>query len=248
MRYFLIFFCIIGGLSAETGNHRIYSFSKAKKILYSEVFNSPDLKKTIYCNCSYKDLHHVDLKSCGYVPRKNKKRAARIEAEHVVPAHAFGQSFPEWRKGSPKCVNGKGKSFKGRRCARKVNRDFRRMEADLYNLFPAVGEVNGDRSNYSMAVIAGEARAYGKCDVEIENRKIEPRPEIRGDIARVYMYMEKNYPGHGIISKKNRNLFDVWDKKDPVDRAECERVGRIERIQGNRNSVVLERCEKLNLK
>ena len=102
------------------------------------------------------------------------KRAQRIEWEHVVPAHAFGQSFKEWREGHPDCVTQSGKAYKGRKCASKVNIEYRRMEADMHNLFPAIGEVNGDRSNYSMAILPGEPRLYGKCDVEISSRKIEP--------------------------------------------------------------------------
>ncbi len=101
---------------------------------------------------------------------------------------------------------------------------FRYMESDLYNLVPAVGEINGLRSNYSFAMIPGEKRAFGKCDMEIEGRKAEPPPGKRGDIARTYFYMGWAYPGHGIISKKNRKLFEAWDKGDPVDEWECERL------------------------
>ena len=72
----------------------------------------------------------------------------------------------------------------------------------MYNLYPAIGEVNGRRSNYSMAIIEGEKREFGKCDVEIKNKKVEPRESIRGEIARTYMYMDSAYPGRGIISKK----------------------------------------------
>jgi deoxyribonuclease I len=53
--------------------------------------------------------------------------------------------------------------------------------------------VNGLRSNYSMAMIEGEQRQFGACDAEIAERKIEPRPEIRGDIARIYLYMGSHY-------------------------------------------------------
>jgi deoxyribonuclease-1 len=107
------------------------------------------------------------------------------------------------------------------------------MEADLYNLQPAIGEVNHLRRNYLMAMIAGEARAFGRCDLEIKDRKIEPRPEIRGDIARTYFYMNTAYPGRGIVSEKNQKLFEAWDKEDPVDDWERERVRRIEQLQGN---------------
>jgi len=89
------------------------------------------------------------------------------------------------------------------------------MEADLYNLVPAVGEVNARRSNFSMAMIPGEPRVFGRCDLEIENRKMEPRPEIRGDVARIYLYLDAAYPGHGIISRENRMLFAAWNKSDP---------------------------------
>ena len=71
---------------------------------------------------------------------------------------------------------------------------------------------------------------------------MEPREEIRGEIARTYMYMDSVYSGRGIISKKNRKLFESWDQSDPVDEWECERSKRIEKIQGNRNEVVMGRC------
>jgi deoxyribonuclease I len=231
-------------LAAEKGNTKIQSFSKAKKIL-TKIYQNH--RVTFYCGCDYKKKN-VDHSSCGYKPKrpfyksgKKNKRAYRIEWEHVVPAHAFGQSFKEWRVGDPKC-GGK----KGRKCARK-NRQFRLMEADLYNLVPAIGEVNGNRSNYSMAMIPGEVREFGSCDVEIKGRKVEPRPKVRGDVARIYMYMDSVYPGRGVISRKNRKLFAAWDKADPVDAWECERANMIQKVQGNENLFVKKRCEKAQL-
>lgn len=50
------------------------------------------------------------------------------------------------------------------------------MEADLYNLQPAIGEVNDQRKNFSMSMIPGEKQEFGNCDVEIEDGKIESRP------------------------------------------------------------------------
>ncbi len=35
------------------------------------------------------------------------------------------------------------------------------MEADLHNLVPAVGEINGDRSNYRFGMISGERYRCG---------------------------------------------------------------------------------------
>ena len=219
-------------------NTQITSFSKSKKLLRKLYKDNP---VTLYCGCSYKGKK-PNLSSCGYIPKKNNKRANRIEWEHVVPVHVFGQSFSEWRDGHPKCVLENGTKFKGRKCTEKVSEEYRRMQAEMFNLYPAIGELNGRRSNYSMAIIKGEKREFGKCDVEIKNKKVEPRESIRGEIARTYIYMDSVYPGRGIISKKNRKLFDAWNKSDPVDQWECERARRIERIQGNRNEVVLENC------
>jgi deoxyribonuclease I len=86
-----------------------------------------------------------------------------------------------------------------------------------------------------MAMIDGEARRLGSCDLEIEDRKVEPRPDIRGDIARTYFYMDAAYSGRGVVSEKSRKLFEAWDREDPVDAWERERVRRIERLQGNTN-------------
>ena len=53
------------------------------------------------------------------------------------------------------------------------------------------------------------------------------------------MYMDKAYPGKGIISQSNQKLFEAWDKLDPVDDWERERARRIEAVQGNRNPFIL---------
>ncbi len=211
-------------------NTTITSFNKAKKLLLNEVYRDQD--KTFYCGSTFNSKKQV-THTGGYQPRKESKRAYRLEWEHVVPAHAFGQSFPEWRDGHPDCVNKKGKSFKGRKCASKVNMDYRYMQADMHNLVPAIGEVNGLRSNYSFAMILGEKREFGSCDMEIQNKKAEPPPEVRGDIARTYFYMDAAYPGRGIISGKNSKLFEAWDKEDPVDAW----------VQGNENPYVEQVCQ-----
>jgi deoxyribonuclease I len=242
--FVILMFVFIGStlFAPEMGNTRINSFGKVKKILRKLYQNH---RITFYCGCTYD--REVNHSSCGYKPKrpltkkgKKNKRAFRIEWEHVVPAHAFGKSFKEWQIGDPKC-GGK----KGRKCARK-NKLFARMEADLYNLVPAIGEVNSNRSNYSMADIPGEEREYGSCDVEIKGRKVEPRPAVRGNIARTYLYMDWAYPGRGIISAHERKFFETWDKADPVDDWECERARLIEKVQGNANLFVKRSCRDFN--
>ena len=70
-----------------------------------------------------------------------------------------------------------------------MNKKYKRMQADMYNLYPAIGEVNGRRSNYTMVIIEGEKRAFGQFDVEIMSRKVEPKESIRGEIVRTCIWI-----------------------------------------------------------
>jgi deoxyribonuclease-1 len=221
---------------ARRGNTKLESFSGAKRELMKIHGDRP---RTLYCGCGFDVNKSIDLRECGYRIRKNEDRAARVEFEHVVPASDFGNQLDAWTKGHPKCVRSGGKKYKGRRCAEKASREFELMQADMHNLQPAVGEVNGDRLNYVMAELEGEPREYGKCDVEIRDQKIEPRPSVRGDIARAYFYMDWAYPQYRIIpDPKTRAMFERWAEDDPVDSWERKRARRIAEAQGNTNPFV----------
>ncbi|WIX33312.1 endonuclease [Salinicola sp. JS01] len=200
------------------------SFSAAKRLAESEVYVDQD--RTFYCDCAFDFDTGPDLASCGYQIRKQPKRAARIEWEHVMPAYDFGRQRQCWQEG-------------GRRHCRANDPVFRQAEADLVNLVPSVGEVNGDRSNmrYGMATSA-DAYQYGQCPAKVDfpERTFEPPAAVRGDIARTYWYMRDTY---GIqIGRQQQQLFQAWAKADPVSAWERERNRRIARIQGSGNPYV----------
>lgn len=223
------------GVSAEPTD----SFNKAKKILEKNVYF--DHRTTIYCGAKFDEKKNVTLPK-GFLTSKYKKRAKRVEWEHVVPAENFGRTFKEWRDGHPSCINSKGKPFKGRNCASKVNKEYRYMQSDLYNLYPAVGAVNAGRSNYNFTMLAHAVSDFGSCAMKIDNRKVEPPVSARGVIARTYLYMEQRYKRYK-MSKQQRKLMEVWNKQYPVTVWECERAERIRSIQGNMNSVVSSQCQ-----
>lgn len=218
-------------LFSYTTNADVVSFRDAKKALKSVY---ADHQITFYCGCSYnqqrkpgsnnKTRLSPDWRSCGYKPRKQAKRAARIEWEHVMPAHHFGQQMQCWRNG-------------GRKACKK-DPVFRAIEGDMHNLVPAIGEVNGDRSNYKFGIIEGEERVYGLCDSEVDfkARRFEPPANVRGDIARIYFYMSDKYKIR--LSAQQRKLFNAWNKLDPVDDFERVKNARVYKIQGNRNNFV----------
>lgn len=234
----LIFLLLTFSVAANSGNATIESFSKAKKILFKKVYS--DHRETLYCAANFDMKKKIVLPS-GYLSNKHKKRAKRVEWEHVVPAQNFGQTFKAWRTGDKKCVNSKGKSYKGRRCANRANKEYRLMQADLYNLYPAIGAVNAYRSNYNFTMLPNEKSDFGACDMRIQNRKAQPPKRSRGRIARTYLYMESSYSRYK-MSKSQRKLMLAWDKQYPVSAWECKRAKRIEKIQGNRNSILKSRC------
>jgi len=117
-----------------------------------------------------------------------------------------------------------------------ISRERILIEADMHNLVPAVGELNADRSNYSFGIVNKKIKRYGACEFYIENRIVEPREEIKGDIARIYFYMIDRYSIK--ISKKEQQLFYYWNKIDKISIFERVRNQRIKNIQGNSNRFV----------
>ncbi|PKF55317.1 deoxyribonuclease [Alteromonadales bacterium alter-6D02] len=205
------------------------NFSKAKKIA-NKLHQASDT--SFYCGCDiYRQGKKLrpDLASCGYEYRKQLKRASRIEWEHIVPAWEFGHQRQCWQQGR-------------RKACTKNDKTFQKMEGDLHNLVAAIGEVNGDRSNYRFSQWNGAAYQYGQCDVVVDfkGRKTQPPAHRRGDIARIYFYFQQQYQLQ--LSRSQQRLFNAWDKQDPVTAAECLRDSRIANIQGNSNPFVKRRC------
>ena len=125
-----------------------------------------------------------------------------------------------------------------RRECRRYSERFNRIEADLHNLFPSRTDLNDKRGSFPFGMVKGEPRQYGACDFEVDfkNRQIEPRPEVRGDIARAMFYMAETY-GFKIFKRQGK-LLARWHREDPPDDTERRRNDRIEGLQGNRNPFI----------
>lgn len=201
------------------------NFDSAKTIA-SRIY-APE-KQEFYCGCAIRwqaGKGIPDLKGCGYQIRKNGPRAHRIEWEHVMPAQQFGSPLACWKKG-------------GREQCGKTDVLFKQMEADLFNLKPAIGEVNGDRAHYRFAMLPAQAPQYGSCEVKVDfkSRLVEPRAEIRGDIARIHFYMADKYQLP--LAKAQQQLFMAWHQQDPVDDTERKLQQRIAQQMGHANDFV----------
>lgn len=197
------------------------TFQEAKKIGW-KLYARQSVE--FYCGCRYKG-NRVDLASCGYVPRKNAKRAGRIEWEHIVPAWVIGHQRQCWQSG-------------GRSNCSRHDPVYQRAEADLFNLVPSIGEVNGDRNNFGYGWLPQQAPQYGACPmvIDFKAKKAMPRPQIRGMIARTYFYMSDRY---GLrLSKQDRQLYQAWSKQYPVESWERQRNQMVGCVMGWGNPYV----------
>ena len=199
----------------------------AKQKVYLDQANSA--QGDLYCGCKWtwvgKSGGRIDPASCGLQPRKQQNRADRTEWEHIVPAWTFGHQRQCWQKG-------------GRSACEANDPVFSAMEADLFNLYPAVGEVNGDRSNLNYGMAQGVPAQYGQCATRVDfaHRVTEPRDAVKGLVARTTFYMFDRYGLN--MSRQQQQLLMAWDKQYPVSGWERERDRRIAAVMGHGNPFV----------
>ena len=173
----------------------------------------------------WRDLYPKTATSLYCGDRVDSRHRSGYNIEHVFPM--------SWVSNGLKC----GK----RKQCRQSSPMFNKIEADLHNLFPAKSKINQERSSYRFAEIPGEKRKFGSCDFEVDyyRRSVEPREEVRGDIARAMFYMADRYKDQGlVIFKRQAKLLIEWHRKDPPNQAELERNERIKLLQGWSNPFI----------
>lgn len=166
----------------------------------------------------------------------SKKRALRVEWEHMMPAEHFGKQFQCWQE---KICSSKGTPYKGRRCCEKVDRAFQQAEGELYNLWPAEGLINQARSNYRYAELESKSDYFGcSFKVDKELRKAEPDDEVKGIVARANLFMADRY--HILLSASQRKLFMAWNNRFPPDYWEMEWAAKVAEMEGYSNPYIIQ--------
>lgn len=225
-------FIALGALFHISVNAAPQSFSEAKVQARQHVYYDRHQSEqgTLYCGCKWawtgKSGGRVDLASCGYTPRRNASRASRTEWEHIVPAWVMGHQRQCWQQG-------------GRKNCTASDPVFRMMEADLHNLTPVIGEVNGDRSHFLYGMVSKTMpNQYGQCSTrtDFKDRTTEPRDVVKGFVARTTFYM---YDRYGLsMSRTQQRILMAWDHQYPVTEWEQERDRRIAKLMGHHNPYV----------
>ena len=118
------------------------------------------------------------------------------------------------------CTDMMGKVYHGKRCCRKSDEVYRAYERDMFNLMSLEED-----SGYP---------------------EIDPPLHFRGNIARVFLYINKEYKLK--LTKTAYEKYEKWDKTDPVDEKECKLYKAIYKVQGRENSWIKSSCEILTSK
>ncbi len=131
---------------------------------------------------------------------------------------------------------------------------------DIHHLRPALNTYNSTRGNTPYGIIEDKstAKRLGDTDNFYTSTIFEPSNEIKGDIARVLMYVYTRYSNtlsssenelgargdlkisNVVYTRENTdtaawNLLLSWNELDPVNHLEMERNNNAQDIEGNRN-------------
>lgn len=207
-------------------------FREAKRLL--AAFYATRTARTVYSGCPLQG-GSLDWAHCCLA--KERAHRGAIEWEHVVPAAAIGARLPEWRDGHERCQK-RGRPFRGRKCARRASTRFQQVEGDMHNLFPELGDVNGARGSEPMGTVTNPTprhRELAGCGLTFGEHTVEPRPGVRGDVARAYLYMNDVYPDLVVLTDEARATYEQWHTSDPPDELEHARNRMIHAEQGNEN-------------
>jgi deoxyribonuclease-1 len=200
---------------STTSVYALDTFAAAKR--KAKLIYTGPLAVDIYCGCPYDSKLKVNLNACGY-KKDAPKRAQRIEWEHVVPAYFFTKKN--------NCKSRKS-------CDSPV---FKRMEGDLHNLRPAVGELNMVRSNKLYGRVIPKTKKFGRCEFYSDRKLTEPPDNVKGDVARITLYMVDKYKLDMPVN--TLMLMREWNKQDPVSEEEKQINKKIYQIQGDYNSYI----------
>lgn len=235
----IILLLVMSTLLFARGYHAPDNRSQAKNLVKMVYL---DYKKTLLTGCDYiydpttcMDKTLVDTATCDV----NEQNQSMVWIQ-VVPDTFYGRNMACMNENV--CVSEfTGKAFKGARCCRLSSDVYKKMEAELFNLIPVVSAV----AEKAKGKIFGEVKTPKETvgGVKFDENFVEPPDSVKGDIARVYLYMDSRY---GLqLSSAQKELFLRWHRADAVDQRECSIAKVFTKVQGVPNPLVEEGCQKL---
>ena len=114
-------------------------------------------------------------------------------------------------------------------------------KTDAHHVMPESTTTNSIRGNLPFAELPNGSFAnsnWGMTTSKCDGSYFEPRDEVKGDVARIIMYMSLVYDLNPSRIFKDESLMLKWHLNDPVDDFELNRNNVIENYQDNRNPFI----------
>jgi deoxyribonuclease I len=211
---------------------QMISVELSKKEL-KKIYWDGGQNRTLHCGCSFDKIQQLGPQTCAEGAKGGQKLNERkiLSWVHAVPMAVFAKRLKCWNEAL--CLRGRLSGNDGARCCNVLSQKFKKREADMHNLFPAVSLSDGEEGQSS--VVFGGMNEYRICSDQ-DKPQLSPRPGVKGDIARAYFYMARQYKFP--IAEDLEDRLRQWHLEDPPDTWEEERNSDIEIVQGNRNPFV----------
>jgi len=211
---------------------QMISFELSKKEL-KKIYWEDGQNMTLHCGCRFDKIQQLAPQICAHGRKDGNGVRERkfLGWIHAVPVATFAKPLKCWDEAL--CKRGKLSGDNGARCCKVLSQKYKKREADMHNIFPAVSL--GDREEMEPSPKFGGMTEYKFCRDPGEPT-VNPRPGARGDIARAHFYMSRQYKF--AIPENLENRLRQWHLEDPPDAWEEERNSLIEIVQGNRNPFI----------
>lgn len=158
-------------------------------------------------------MYAYDAKTCmdKLYLKENPKR--KVVLTRIVPEELL---LAQRKCGQEKiCLSYLKKPYKGKRCCRKTDKVYQAYDRDIFNVIVM------DKKNL---------------------RKLKhPPAHFKGNIARVYLYMNAQYGLN--LSYEEQNKYLKWHSEDKVDEKECAIYQQIRELQGRTNPWIEKACQ-----
>ena len=211
---------------------QMISVELSKKEL-KKIYREGGHNRTLHCGCFFDKIQQVAPQICVHGRKGgNRVRERKILGWlHAVPVAVFAKPLKCWNEAL--CRQGRKQGDNGARCCNVLSQKFKKREADMHNLFPAVAL--GEDEEMEPHSLFGGMEEYRYCR-EPGKPVLNPRPGVSGDIARAWFYMSRQYKLR--VPNELEDRLRLWHLEDPPDAWEEERNSLIETVQGNRNPFI----------
>lgn len=165
-----------------------------------------------------------DLYGHGGVTVYSQQRFGHIKPKWTNAEHIFPMA---WVVNSLKCQD--------RKDCRRHSKQFKLIESDLHNIYPARKDLNMARGSYGFGEIEGDERVWLEYEFDIDHKRrlVEPPHVSKGEIARSMFYLVDAYSLN--LYEKQAELLRQWNQIDPPSKEEMRRNNKIEELQETRN-------------